>query len=187
MPSPDFAYRLDRDNLVASVCDDWDELTAGFSTSGTAAAALVGTSIFGYITGAENRHLFEMLFERCRASARPLSVHFRCDSPELRRYMLLELTALGNGEVQVVSRLARSVPRPYVALLDHAVPRSGRSLLICAWCKQVNVAGRWLEVEEAVEALGLFGLETLPMLTHGACPVCQRRLLDDIGAAGPRG
>lgn len=42
---------------------------------------------------------------------------------------------------------------------------------VCAWCKRVRFAGRYMTVEEA-EAVGL--MPTWYELTHGICPECRQ-------------
>jgi hypothetical protein len=61
---------------------------------------------------------------------------------------------------------------------------------MCGWCKRTQLpTGRWVEIEEAVEELGLFEDSPLPGVTHGICLPCHEamdRMLDDaaVGAAG---
>ena len=40
---------------------------------------------------------------------------------------------------------------------------------ICAWCARMQVGGRWIDVEPALELLGR--VDDL-RLTHGICPSC---------------
>jgi len=55
-------------------------------------------------------------------------------------------------------------------LFKNNAPRTEKLLIICSWCNKIETGnGQWEEVEEAVKTLGLFELETLPMISHGMC------------------
>jgi hypothetical protein len=82
------------------------------------------------------------------------------------------LEAPGGSEILCVSHVVREESRATVRLLDPVHPRTGEALLACSWCRKVYVAGRWVEVEYAVEMLRLFERTELPPLTHGICPAC---------------
>jgi len=53
-------------------------------------------------------------------------------------------------------------------------------LRIGSWCKRVYTDAAWLEVEDAVERLGLFESEELPAISHGMCPSCETGLLKAV-------
>ncbi len=51
-------------------------------------------------------------------------------------------------------------------------------LIVCSWCNKIEIGnGKWQEVEEAVESLGLFELETVPLISHGMCDSCYQKVL----------
>jgi hypothetical protein len=53
-------------------------------------------------------------------------------------------------------------------------------VVVCGWCKRVDVSGDWLEVELAVTRLGLFNLTRLPQITHGICVDCRKRVRREL-------
>jgi Fe2+ or Zn2+ uptake regulation protein len=63
-------------------------------------------------------------------------------------------------------------------LFNNDAPRTDNLLTICSWCNKIETGnGKWQEVEEAVESLGLFELETLPLISHGMCDSCYQTIL----------
>jgi hypothetical protein len=44
---------------------------------------------------------------------------------------------------------------------------------MCGWCKRVYADAKWVEIEEAIERLDLFGISKPPDTTHGICPSCK--------------
>jgi hypothetical protein len=79
--------------------------------------------------------------------------------------------------VALTTSTERLESRTPVPLLSRSVPRTDYVLTMCAWCKKLPVAGHWVEIEVAVEALKLFDVTSLPMLSHGICPTCQDLVL----------
>jgi hypothetical protein len=131
--------------------------------------------LFGYVSGSETQEIVRFLLARAR-SGRRIAVAFRCDSPTRRRHLRLELTPSPDGSVRCSSTVLSEEEREAQPLLDPAVPRTGEILYVCSWCRRVAVDARWLDVEEAVEALGLFLQPALPAISHGICPDCSHTL-----------
>ena len=87
--------------------------------------------------------------------------------------MLMEITPLKGNSTEFKSYIIREENRAPVLLLDELTDRTEEFLTICSWCKQVKVNENiWLEVESAIEELGLFDEKALPQLSHGICLPC---------------
>ena len=41
-----------------------------------------------------------------------------------------------------------------------------------AWCKRMEIADRWVEIDAAVDVLGLLVEESVPPVVHVTCPAC---------------
>lgn len=172
-----FIYCIDARHQIVSVNDDWRAFAVENGAPALAEAALIGTSLWRYITDATTVHLYRLLLQRLHARGGPLRVPFRCDAPALRRYMELELAPLDDGGVRFTAAVLRLEARAPVPLLDAALQRGGGLLRMCSWCKRVELGdGTWVEVEEAVMRLALFDHAAPPHITHGMCGDCFARL-----------
>ena len=125
----------------------------------------------------------------------PIRFPFRCDSPELRRFMIMEISPLPDGAVNFSTWIDEESKRDRIRLLDPGEPRDlDRLLRMCAWCKKLDVMGGvWLELEEALSRFAVFDQDPLPQITHGVCTPCQRLVVGetvdgsdsvDLGEAG---
>jgi len=47
---------------------------------------------------------------------------------------------------------------------------------LCSWCNAIDVAGSWVELETAVEKLGLLLGPHYPQITHALCRKCEDAL-----------
>ena len=171
------AYELDGELRIRAVDLAWSEFAqANAAPELVVPLGPIGQVIFGYIQDITTIHLYQRLFERVLRTRRPVVFPFRCDSPEVRRFLEMEIRPGRSSGLQLHTRVVRLEPRAPSPLLDRAVRRDQSLLRMCSWCKAVDARGRWCEVEEAVVALNLFERELLPAITHGICPPCHQRV-----------
>ena len=125
----------------------------------------------------ETSAIYHFLLGKVRTDGTPVEVPFRCDSPDCRRHMSMEMVPVAEGLVEIRSRLIRRESRDPVSLLDARVDRSDELVRMCGWCKKIDLGAQaWVEVEEGVRALALLDAHRAPGLTHGICPSCRDHL-----------
>ena len=170
-------HRVDRDGRLRSVNDAWLAFAAenGWQTS---TSEVLGSPLMAYISDPETRHIYQLLIEQVGKDGRPACFSYRCDSPDCRRLMEMRIhydRAL--DQVEFRSRVLRVERRDPVALLKSGpAERSGAFLTVCSWCKAVQTNHAWIDVEQAVEQLGLLVAQVLPQISHGICPACSERM-----------
>ncbi len=177
-----FVHRIDPEDRICFVNDAW---LAFADENGwrVGARQVLGAPLMSQIADPETRHIYRLLIDRVRQTARPVSFRYRCDSPDLRRFMAMRISSHGQAEVEFRSHVLRLEPRDPVRVLDAAErQRSGDVLQICSWCKAVFAHTSWLAIEEAVQRLGMLSEAALPPLSHGVCPACSARM-SQVGAA----
>ena len=111
----------------------------------------------------------------------PVRLSFRCDAPDRRRLLQLDILPERDQELLYRVRTLQHEIRALIPLLDPQRPRSESFVSMCGWCKRVAVAPHhWLEVEDAIAALALFAEPRPPQLTHGVCEECSESLSDTL-------
>ena len=170
---PVFEYAVDAKDVLTSVSEPWLAFARDNEAPELTRESVIGRPIWDFVVDQQTRFLCHLLFERAREAGSVRRIPFRCDPPECRRFMELDLTPLANGGVELTARLIREEPRERVALLDADVPRSAETLPICSQCKRIaGPEGEWIEVEDGIRRLDLFGAGLLPRLTHVLCDAC---------------
>jgi hypothetical protein len=176
-----YVCRITRYDIIEFINDPWIRF-ADENAAPTLALEVIGTLVWQHILGMEIRQLYRELVAKVRETHSQVDFSFRCDSPAVRRFMRMRVVSLPHDAVEFSSWVEREEPyeRP-VRLLDPTIARDRDDFLrMCSWCKSIDVAGSWLEVEQAIEKERLFDRPRLPQISHGICPAClaeERRIL----------
>ncbi len=181
-----FVYVIDETDRIVGVSDNW----LAFAEANEAAASChpdraINEPIWKFIDGLEATQFYEVIIANVRGRGITVTLPFRCDAPDRRRYLELTIAPVPQGYVEFTSRIIRTEPREKLELLQAGVPRSGELLTMCSVCRKVEVPGMgWAEAETAVVALRLFEEPVLPQTSHGLCPDCFSTAKAEIDRMG---
>lgn len=168
----EFIYCLDPNDTITYVNADWIEF-ARENAQGFVPGLVIGQSLWDFITSSKVKHLYSIIFERARKGLFIHGLPYRCDAPDRRRFLEMDLSPADDTIIQIKSRIVREELREYVSLLSDFRDMSSEFLTICSFCKKVRVADKhWEEIEEAIKHLGLAEAWPLPQLSHGVCEKC---------------
>ncbi len=176
MQAKPFIYKINAHDRIIYVNPTW----AKFAEANQAAhlsRTVLGSSVWSHLYGSETTQIYQFLLRRARHKNRDLTFPFRCDAPGIRRYLQMVMRPHPNHAVEFVCTLLREEPRDDVKLLNPATPRDDKVIVMCGWCKKVQMP-EWVEVEEGIIRLHHFDQPLLPRITHGVCPSCKRTLLN---------
>lgn len=179
----DTAYQLDSADRIVAVDAAWIAF-AEANDAPTLPGRVLGHEVWRFISNPTVRELYRSLFHRIRATHTPVTLPFRCDSPTVRRFMML---VIGPGEgpagsLSCRSTLIREEPQPpsvqalpesawISAEADWTTVTRDALLTVCSWCKRLDVDG-WREIDDAIAVRPLLFTEPVRRLTHGLCPTC---------------
>jgi hypothetical protein len=174
-----YSYRIDKNDIIMSVSDNWQSFAIKNLCADTCSPArVVGSSLWIFISDRETRHLYEIILKRVRERRKPARLRFRCDAPNIRRFLELSVLPLKDEAVEFRSQIIRTETREPVSLLKNDIKRTEELICICSMCKKIAISNTaWVEIEDAINTLKLFDQERLPQLTHGLCPPCYNDAL----------
>jgi len=172
-----FIWTIDDADKIVHVNDDWLAFARENTAPQLTASVVLDQPIWRFIQGQETSYLYQQIFSRVRAGKSPVTFPFRCDSPDCRRFMEMQLSLLPDNAIQFMAYILREEWRDPIDLLDVSLDKNREFLKICSWCKKINIPGRgWGEVESAIAALDLFGHHPMPRMTHTICDSCRAAL-----------
>lgn len=174
-------YEIDGRGVLTSVSESWTLFAVENGAHHLVADEVLGQPLLSFISDLETRYLYQTIFDRLRATGIPVLLAFRCDSPDLRRFLELTISLRAEATIHLRSHTVQLECRQAAPLLDPKALRSPDYLTMCSWCKRVLLSEmRWVEVEDAVTQLELFSRQVLPRLSHGMCPACFTAVLNEI-------
>ena len=170
-------YSVNAEDRISSVNEEWHSFAEANEGRTLLSPRILGRALWDFMGDMETQHIYGVLHTRVRTSRMPVRLSFRCDGPERRRLLQLDILPHRDQELLYRVRMLKQQRRALVPLLDPRQPRAESFVTMCGWCKRVAVAPRrWLEVEEAVAVLALFDRPRPPQLTHGVCEECSEGL-----------
>ncbi|WP_396627040.1 hypothetical protein [Luteitalea sp.] len=174
--APPLVYVIDGQDRIQAVNDAYVADVGGAGGDAQhVRQRLIGQVIWHVLPGVAE--WYGPLVRRARAEQRTVCFPFRCDTPDLRRLMRMRIRPEPGGAISFESAVVRVQPRPHVPLVTATGDPGVPVVSMCSWCKRVDAAGDWLEVEDAMERLGADS-NRLPSVSHGICPRC----LDELAA-----
>jgi hypothetical protein len=176
MDSRVFVHRIDAEDRISHVNRAWLDFASENDAGTLDEKSVLGRSLWSFFTDLSTRHIYEVLVHQVRETGTEVELPFRCDSPAMRRHMRVTIRPGEGGTVEFASRVLRAEPRDPVAVLDFLSNRGRPHVVMCSWCKNVETAEGWQEVEDAVSTLDLLEAPVPPPITHGICPTCRDRL-----------
>jgi hypothetical protein len=174
---PDLRYELNARDEISSVNEEWLRFALANDGEPLGSAEVVGRSLWDFIGDLGTQHIYRILHRRIRADGAPVRLCLRCDAPDRRRLLELEISPGPERNLFYRVRTVGEQERQPVSLLEPQRPRSEHFVTICAWCERVAVpAHGWMEIEAAIAMLPPLAEARPPQLTHGICEACTDAL-----------
>jgi hypothetical protein len=171
-----FVHWVDARGRICRVNDAWLAFAAENGWPITAAEVL-GQPLMGFIADGELRYLYGLLMARLRDGHGPFRFHYRCDAPDCRRLMQMQMCHEPETHtIEFQSKVLHIQRRAPQALLAATQTTSTAVVNLCSCCKQAETDQGWVEIEDAVMRLRLFDCDRLPRTSHQVCPACREKL-----------
>ena len=171
----DLLYELNARDEISSVNEEWLCFALANGVEPLDPAQILGRPLWDFIGDVETQHIYRLLHRRVRASGASVQLCFRCDAPDRRRLLDLEISAGPEHGLTYRVRTLKEQERQPPALLEPHPRHPEHFVTLCAWCNRVAVpAHGWLEIEAAIAAMPVLAGPRPPNLTHGICEVCSQ-------------
>jgi hypothetical protein len=171
-------YSIDKLNNIVYVNGEWDRFALANDGHEFTGSKVLNRSFWDFVSGETLRQLYFSIFRQVRAG-KILQFDFRCDSPDLRRFLNVRITSTRDSSVWFETTTIKTEEREASALFKRRPMPTEGPVIVCSWCNKVKIGGNlWVEAEKAVKALSFFEKDAVPQLSHGICTHCY----DDITA-----
>jgi hypothetical protein len=175
-------YRVDPENVIVFVNDAFRAFAV--RNDGAPLVDCVGQSLWTHIRDWDTRQIYGILFDRVRSTGQLARIPFRCDSPDCRRFMEMEIENVAGGQLELRCHLDREERRPSVPIHQlqpddlHRRMAPHQLITMCSWCLRIrNSSLDWLEVEDALSDMRVFVSDLPTAITHGICKPCFTKMI----------
>ena len=118
--SPTVCYEIDDEDVICSLNPAWLNFAAANGVSGLDPEHVLGQQLWDYIKGEDTADLYRLLLNHVRASRKAVSFPYRCDSPELRRFMRMSIHPISKDRVEFPNICRGCEPRKKALHIAHA-------------------------------------------------------------------
>ena len=178
------SYTIDKNDCIVELGKNWDYFAVDNQAVESCGSTFVLNNIlWDYIQGKEVKSYYKTIVKHVRETIKPITICHRCDSPSLRRFMLLEILPKNNSKIHFNSYVLSLVDREPVKLLETYSKRSQEILKMCSNCKKIlssNSDWEWVEIEKYIDSSNLSNREILPKITYGICSMCYDTTIKEL-------
>jgi hypothetical protein len=167
-------YRLDANDQIVDVGGKgWDAFARENGGVDAMRSRIIGTKLYAHVSGKVTRLYTWTMLDSVRRLGRPAVRPYRCDSPDLKRFMEMTIEDAGNGELLLSHRLIRTEPLRRRAHFSAVGGPTHKIFVRCSMCNRLNVDNGWLEPDIAASHPKLAELrEDIPVI-YSVCDACQ--------------
>lgn len=175
-----FQYTVDKNNHIVAVNQSFIQF-AEQNAWAIELDAVMDKPLLSFIDGQETQIFTELLLARVREKQQLVTIPFRCDSQNCRRYLSMSISPMADGMLSFSNQLHKQELRSPLALAKEATHSINpqHKVCMCSWCNKFKINGQqWLEVEAAIDKLDLFAASYKEKyISHGICPDCQSLMM----------
>lgn len=166
---------INPDNIIIDVNQAWDCFAQENDSPAATRNGVSGKSIFDLVSGKITKQYWRVMLERAWLSAQPLSMDYRCDSPDTKRWMRMELCRMEDGNMRIIHTLLASEKRLPKIHFRLAQQRSRDTHVCCSMCNRIKAGEQWCEAESLFPSERKIGGEAkfLPVI-YGLCADCGK-------------
>jgi hypothetical protein len=110
-------YCVNAEDQISSVNKEWLSFAAANEGRALFPPGILGRSLWDFIGDMETQHIYRVLHGRVRALGMPVRLSFRCDGPERRRLLQLDILPQCHQELLYRVRTLKQKCRTPVSLL----------------------------------------------------------------------
>lgn len=165
----DTAYLLDQDDCIVGVSGPWLEFSDENGGVGLDLESIIGKPIWHFVAGDDTKMWLSAILMHVRLKGEPIERSYRCDSPELKRFMKMTIHPGEHGALTVSHQLISTEEPPVAVFIK---PGSGAKTLPtdlrCSICGKIKSKGEWHEPSDLVRDHNEF------TVVYTVCEHCRR-------------
>lgn len=142
------SYFLDTEDRIVSVTGNWDDFAINNGGEDLLAESIKGQSIWDFITGDPTRMWFDVLLQKAKLRKEAVERPYRCDSPDLKRFMKMRIYYEQDHlviENYLLGTEVKDKPSYITGLTNNAQLNRLNTHFRCSACGRIRFSGYWQE------------------------------------------
>ncbi|TWI74001.1 hypothetical protein LZ24_01231 [Desulfobotulus alkaliphilus] len=144
MSIPDTEYLLDKGDRIVSVGGAWDSFAKENGAAKVFSGDVCGRSVWDYVTGDATRMWLEALFQLARLRRTEIERPYRCDSPDVKRFMRMRIAVEQGGLLRIGHEILATEKRPASVHIQYGSETTKNLRQRCSICGRIRGDG-WQE------------------------------------------
>jgi len=136
-------YWLDGSDRIVDLNEAWEAFARSNGGRGLEPDLVVGRPLRQFISGDPTRMWLDAVLALARLKGEPVERTYRCDCPELKRFMKMRVVPEKGGVVRLEHHVLSTQPRPAVHFVPCSQAVDGKPLVRCSICCRVQEDGCW--------------------------------------------
>lgn len=167
-------YWLNSSYEIIGVNAEWDRFALCNGGDSILGHLVIGKPLFSFIIGDSTRMVVDNLLQRAQIPHQEVCRSYRCDSPDLRRYMEMRIIPEPSKTLRLEHKLIRqeSVTPPIYYQYN---PTSHRPYRRCSICNKVMYRQVWSEGSDLIHSFPQPAAHSIDVVYH-VCPHCFYQL-----------
>lgn len=166
------AYILDKEDRILSVSGPWDQFAYQNDGVNARASDVCGRSIWDFIVGDEARMWLNAIFQIARVRNANVERPYRCDSPEVKRFMRMRIVPCEGGALRIEHEVLGMEERSIPVYIRYGPSKDMENIRIrCSFCGHMKHGEAW-EEPRAEHA----GPSREIIVAYSVCEDCRRSM-----------
>ncbi|MES9992175.1 MAG: hypothetical protein ABW098_09490 [Candidatus Thiodiazotropha sp.] len=167
-------YELDAGNRICLIEGNWDEFVRKNISGDQSSERLIKENVLGnrlenYIHDDATRMLLYTLIDGVRRTKQVKTIRYRCDSPNMKRFMRMVIEPQKHEGVRLIHSFLRSENLDPPVEIEPVTADTAKHNVRCSICNRIELNRCWLEPDEAAMKSGKKRFH----VSYTVCPICM--------------
>jgi hypothetical protein len=168
MANPVIAYVLDSHDRIISVSKEWNAFSDENGGKHSSSTDVIGQRIWDFVAGDATRMWLATVFQFARLCGTSIERPYRCDSPEMKRFMRMRIVSEQGGNLRIEHEVLATEQRPAPIHIHYGANTTKNTSQRCSICGRVNRGGWQDPLAEHADASNRI------IVIYTVCEDCQR-------------
>lgn len=165
-------YWLGPTERIVRVGPCWDRFALANDGAAATGEKIVDRPVWDFVQDAATRMWLESLIALVRLRSVSIQRPYRCDSPDMKRFMQMNIVPEDEGILRVEHSLVRCEPKSRSVWIDSFSKANSDVRVRCSICGRVRLDKEWIEPDRLSSSTSRGGIAKLAVI-YGVCDDCK--------------